>query len=105
MEHAQKAAAEAEAQGGGGLGLEGEGGVVELELLQGVPQVGVFGAVLGIYAAVDHRLGGPVAGQRGRRRDLRPCDGIADAGILHIFNGGGEPAHLAGGQLLAGIHA
>ena len=63
VEHAQKAAAEAEAQGGGGLGLEGQGGVVELELLQGVPQVGVLGAVLGVDAAVHHGAGGAVAGQ------------------------------------------
>ena len=50
----QKAAAEAEAQGHGGLRLKGQGGVVELQLFQRVPQVGILGAVLGVDAAVDH---------------------------------------------------
>ena len=61
VEHAQEAAAEAEAQCHGGFRLEGQGGVVELELFQRVPEVGVFAAVLGVDAAVDHGLGGAVA--------------------------------------------
>ena len=63
VEHPQKAAAEAEAQRHGGFRLEGQGGVVELQLLQRVPQVGVLGAVLGVDAAVHHGLGRAVAGQ------------------------------------------
>ena len=104
VEHAQEAAAEAEAQGHGGLGLEGQGGVVELELLQGVPEVGVLAAVLGVDAAVDHGLGGAVAGQGLLGGGLHAGDGVAHTGVLHVLDGGGEPAHLAGGQLGAGVH-
>ena len=96
VEHAQKAAPEAEAQGHGGLRLEGQGGVVELELFQGVPQVGIFAAVLGVDAAVDHGLDRPVAGQGLRRGVLRAGDGVAHPGVLHVLDGGGEIAHLAG---------
>ena len=97
VEHPQKAAPEPEAQGGGGLRLKGQGGVVELELLQGVPQVGVLGPVLGVNAAVDHAPGGAVTGQGLRRRGLHGGDGVAHLGVLHVFNGGGEIPHLPGG--------
>ena len=96
MQHPQKAAAEAEAQGHGGFRLEGQGGVVELELLQGVPQVGILAAVLGVNAAVDHGLGGPVAGQRLGGGVFGVGDGIAHLGVLDVFDGGGEIAHLTG---------
>ena len=103
MEHPQKAAPEAEAQGGGGLRLEGEGGVVELELLQRVPEVGVLGAVLGVDAAVDHAPGGAVAGEGLGGGVVHGGDGVAHLGVLHVFDGGGEVAHLPGGQALTGL--
>ena len=103
VEHAQKAAAEAEAQGGGGLRLKGERGVVELELFQRVPQIGVLGAVLGIHAAVHHGLGGPVAGQGLGGGTLHAGDGVAHPGVLHILDGRGEIAHLAGRQTSGGL--
>ena len=105
MKHSQKAAAEAEAQGHGALRLEGQGGVVELELFQSVPQVGVLAAVLGIDAAVDHGLGGPVAGQRLGGGICRVGDGVAHLGVLHGFDGGGEVAHLAGLEGIRGLIA
>ena len=104
VEHAQKSAPEAEAQGNGGLGLEGQGGVVELELLQSVPQVGVFTAVLSVDAAVHHGLGGAVAGQGLRRGPVHLRDGVAHPGVAHRLDGGGEPAYLAGGELRTGVH-
>ena len=55
VEEAEEAAAEAEAEGGGGLHLGGEGGVVELELLDGVAEVLEVGGVDGEEAAEDHR--------------------------------------------------
>ena len=105
MEHAQKAAPEAEAQGHGALRLKGQGGVIELELFQGVPQVGIFAAVLGVNAAVDHGLGGPVAGQRLGGGVLRVGDGVAHLGVLHVLDGGGEIAHLAGLEGVRGLVA
>ena len=98
VEHAQKAAAEAEAQRHGAFRLEGEGGVVELELFQRVPQVGILAAVLGVNAAVDHGLGGTVAGERLGGGDGGVGDGVAHLGVLHGLDGGSEVAHLAGLQ-------
>ena len=61
---AEEPAAEADAERVGGLGLEGEAGVVELELLERVAQVGQLVAVDGVEPAEDHGLGVAVAGQR-----------------------------------------
>ena len=56
-------------EGVGGLGLEGEAGVVELEPVERVAQVGQLVAVDRVEPAEDHGLGVAVAGQRfGRRR-------------------------------------
>ena len=101
VEHPQKAAAEAEAQGGGGLRLEGQGGVVELELFQGIPQVGVLGAVFGVNAAVDHAPGRAIAGQGLVSGVFHGGDGVAHLGVLDVLDGGGEIADLAGGEALA----
>ena len=64
VQQAEEAAAEPEAQRVGGLGLEGEGGVVELELLERVAQVRQVVAVDRVEAAEDHRLGVAVALER-----------------------------------------
>ena len=105
VEHPQKAAAEAEAQCHGALRLEGQGGVVELKLLQRIPQIRVLAAVLGVDAAVDHGLGGAVARQRLVGGVIRSGDGVAHLRILDVFDAGGEVAHLTGlqgiGRLIA----
>ena len=96
MEHSQKAAAEAKAQRHGGFGLKGKGGVIELQLFQGVTKIGILGAVLGIDAAVHHGLDPPVAGQ-GLGGGIHGVGyGIAHPGIRHVFDGGSEIAHLTG---------
>ena len=56
VEEAEEAAAEAEAEGDGGLGLEGEGGVVEAQLFEGVAEHGVLVGVDGVEAGEDHAL-------------------------------------------------
>ena len=96
VEHAQKAAAEAEAQRHGGFRLEGQAGVVQLQLFQRVPQVGVLAAILGVDAAVDHALRRAIAGQRLGGGVRRVGDGVAHLRVLHVFDAGGEIAHLAG---------
>ena len=101
MQHPQKAAAEAKAQRDGALRLIRERGVVELELFQRVAQIRILRAVLGVYAAVYHRSCGAVAGQRRRRGAVRLGDGVAHAGVLNVFDAGGEVAHVARGKLLA----
>ncbi|CAN3974124.1 Tyrosine recombinase XerD, partial [Dysosmobacter welbionis] len=105
VEHAQKAAPEAEAQGYGALRLKAQRGVVQLELFQRVPQVRILGAVLRVDTAVDHGLHGPVAGQGLGRGAGGICDGVAHTGVLHVLDGGGEVAHLAGPEAVAGLHA
>ncbi len=64
MQKAKEAAAEAKAQSGGGFRLVGEGGVIELELFQRFPQVGVLGTIRRINAAEHHGIDAAVAGQR-----------------------------------------
>ena len=105
VEHPQKAAPEAKAQGHGALRLKAQGGVVELELFQRVPEIRILGAVLRVDAAVDHGLDRPVARQGLRRGGGGVGDGVAHPGVLHIFNTGGEIAHFAGAQTLTGLHA
>ena len=92
-------------KGNGGLGLEGQGGVVELELIQGIPQIRIFGAVLGVDAAENHGLGRPIAGEGGCRGTVGAGDGVTHLSVLYVLDRGGEPAHLTGGELLAGVHA
>ena len=96
VEHTQKAAPEAEAQGYGALRLEGQTGVVQLQLFQRVPQIRVLAAILGVDAAVYHGLRRAVAGQRLGGGVRRVGDGIAHLCVLHVFDAGGEIAHLAG---------
>jgi hypothetical protein len=63
VQQAEEAAPEAEAQRRRGLRLVGERGVVELELVEGVAQVGVVRAVDRVEPGEDHRLGVAVAAQ------------------------------------------
>ncbi len=102
MEQAQEAAAEAEAQGQGCLGLEKEGGIVELELFEGIAQVGISGGLGGIEAAVDHGLGLFVARQGLGAGPFALRHGVADPGIPDIFDRSGKIADHAGRQFLTG---
>ena len=95
VQQAEEAAAEADAEGVGRLGLEGEAGVVELELVQGVAQVGQLVAVDRVEAAEHHGLGVPVAGQRLGGAVLRGGDRLARAGLADVLDPGDEVAHLA----------
>ena len=105
VQHAEEAAAEAEAEGDGALRLVGERSVVELELVKGVAQVGIFGAVLRVDAAVDHGPGGGVAGQGlgGGAHGLRHR--VAHLGVRDVFDAGGEISDVAGREFLTGLEA
>ena len=103
MEHSQKAHTEPKAQRHRGFRFKAQRSIIELEFFQGVPQVRVFAAVLGIDAAVDHGLGGTIAGQRFCRRILHAGDSITYAGVPNIFDGSGEVAYLTGTQLPTGV--
>ena len=105
MQQAQEAAPEAEAQSHGALRLIAQRGVVELELLQGVPQLRIFGPVGGIHAGIDHGLYVLVALERLCRRVFHAGDGVAHPGVGDVFDGGGEVAHFAGAQSFRRLHA
>ena len=105
MEQAEEAAAEAKAQRGTGFQLKGQGGVVELQFFQRVLQIGVLCAVGGVDAAEDHGLDLTVAGQSLGGGVIRQGDGVADAGVLHGLDAGGQIADLTGLQLVAGGQA
>ena len=102
MQEAQESAAEPEAQCQRRLRFKKERGVIELKLLQRIPQIGIFGAVRRIEAAVDHGLRSLVARERLRAGALVLCDGIAHAGVLDVFDGSCKIADLPGRQLIAG---
>ena len=100
VEKPQKAAAEAEAQGSGGFRLIGKGSVIELQLFQCLPQIGIFGAIGRVDAAEHHGIDAAVAGKRCGSGVFGTGDGIAHTGIGNGFDAGGEIANLAGGDLL-----
>ena len=105
MQHTQKAAAEAEAQRSRRFGLKDQRCIVQLEFFKRVTQIGVFGAVLGINTAVDHRLRGTVTGQRLSGGTGSLCDGIAYRGVLDGLDGGGKITDLTCAQFLTGFYA
>ena len=98
VQKAQKAAAEAETEGGGGFHLEREAGVVEGEFFDAVAQVFEIVGVDGEEAAEDDRLRGFEARQRGGAGLFLVGDGVADAGVADLLDGGGQEADLAGAE-------
>jgi hypothetical protein len=77
------------------LRLVGEAGVVEAQLLQGLPQVGELVAVDGIEPAEHHGLGVAIAGQRPGGGAGRLGHRLARPGLGHILDPGDEVAGLA----------
>ena len=109
MEQSQEPAAKAEAERRRGLGLEGQGGVVELEAFERLPEILIVGAVGRENAAEDHGIDLAVARQGRGRRTGGERHGIAHPGIVYGFDGGGDIPHLAGfeaglGFQTAGTH-
>ena len=95
VQQAEEAAAEAEAERDRGLRLVDQRGVVELQLVQGVAQLGVVRAVERVEAGEDHRLGVAVAAERlGGAVALRG-DGVADPRLADVLHAGDEVADLA----------
>ncbi len=102
MQEAQEAAAEAEAERGGGLHLVAEGGVVEPELAHGGAQILEIGGVHGEEAAEDDGLRRLEARQRLGCRAALVGDRVADAGVRHLLDRGGDDADLAGAEAVHG---
>ena len=100
VQQAEEAAAEAEAQGVAGFGLEGEAGIVELQPVHRVAQVFVLRLAAGVEIAEDHLLDRLVAGQRLGGGLLGVGDGVADADVVQVLDGGDDETHLAGADPL-----
>ena len=99
VQQPQKSAAETETQGNGGLRLEGEGGIVQLELGQGIAQLFVLDGIDRVQAGEDHRLDLFEAVQRHQALPVQQGDRITDLGIGNILDAGNDKTDLAGGQL------
>ena len=100
VEEPQEAAAEAEAERGRGLHLVGEARVVEAQLAHGRAQILELRGIDRKQPAEHHRNGGAKAGQGLAHRLAIVGDGVADAGVGHLLDRGGEKADLAGAELL-----
>src|SRR5207245_5443178 len=81
VKQAEETGAEPEAEGLRGLRLVDERSVVQPELLHGILQKRVVLGVGRIEARKDHRLCGPVTGERGRGGAAREREGVADATV------------------------
>src|SRR6266852_5830282 len=104
VEHAQEAAAEPVAEGERGLGLEVERAVVELELLEGVPESLVVRILDRVEPREHHGLGVAIAGAGLGRRPQDVGDGLPHLRVGHALDRGGQVPDLAGGQLLHRPH-
>ena len=100
MQEPEEAAAEAEAERGGGLHLVGKAGVVQSQLAHGRAEVLKVRGVDRKQAAEHHRDRGTETGQRRGHRLFVVGDGVADAGVGHFLDRGGEKADLAGAELV-----
>ena len=104
VQQAEESAAEAEAQGYRRLWREGQGGIVQLQLLQGGTQILIIGGIDGIDACEDHRLHllKTLDGLVARARHMR--DGIAHTHLRRSLDARDDVAHIARAHLLSGYH-
>jgi hypothetical protein len=97
----EEADPEPEPERGGRLGLVHQGGVVELEPVQGVAQVRVVGAVDREQAGEHHRLGVGVPAEGLGGALGRAGDGVADLGLADVLDAGDEVADLPDAEAVA----
>ena len=100
MQQAEEADAEAEAERVAALGIVDERGVVELQAVERVSELGVLVAVDREQAGEHHRLDFAVAGKRLGGAVLRERDGIADLHERRVLEAGDEVADLAHAELV-----
>ena len=98
VQQAQEAAAETEAERHRGFRLEADGGVVEMQLLQGIAQHRVVGPIQRIDAREHEGLGRLVAGQRLWGRSMRRREGVADLAVADALEARRHVADLAGSE-------
>ena len=95
MKQPEEAAAETVAECLAAFDLEGEGCVVELELLQRLAQRDVIRGLAGVRAGEHHRLHRRVAVQRHFRRRAVQCESIAHPAIAHRLQARGDVTDFA----------
>ena len=95
MQQAEEADAETEAERRRGFRLIAEGGVIELQLLQRLSQLGKIVTVDRVQPCEDHGVRLPVAGQHFRRRAAGQGDGVTDARLADVLHAGDQVAHFA----------
>ena len=100
VQQAEETAAEAEAESGAGLHLEGERRVVEAKARDGGSEVFELGGVHREHAAEDHRLNLAEAGEGLGGGLFLVGDGVADGGVGHVLDLGGEEADFAGAKAI-----
>ena len=100
MQQSEEAAAEAVSERHGRLRFKGQRRIVQLQLVERVPQIIVMRTVRRINAAEHHRVDLFVSRQRRFCRVRGRGDGIADLRFRNALDGGGNVSHLACGQLV-----
>ena len=78
-----------------GLRLVGQRGVIELQLVQRLAQLGVVGPVDRVEAGEDHRVRVPVAAEAGLGRPGQRGHRVADPGLADLLDPADQVAHLA----------
>ena len=100
MQQAEEAAAKAEAERRRRLHLVAEARVVEAQLAHRGAQILELRGIDREQPAEHHRDGRPKAGQRVGHRLAVVRDRVADAGVGHLLDRGGEEADLAGAEFV-----
>ena len=96
MQKPEETAPESEAESLRRLGFVEEGGVVQLQLLQCVPQLRIVVGVGREQAGEDHRFHVLVSRNRLRRWSPLGRDRVADAQARYVLQAGDDVADLAG---------
>src|SRR5262249_6843066 len=99
VQQAEGAAADAEAERGAGLHLIGKARVIEAQLADRGAQILELRGINREEPAEHDRDGGLQAGEGSLDRLAVVRDGVADAGIGHLLDRGGEKADLARAEL------
>ena len=100
VQEPEETTAEPESERGGGFRLVEERGVVQSQLLQRVPQLGVLVAFDRVETGEDHRLQLLEAGKRFGRRPGGLSDGVANLGVSDALDVGDDEADLPDAELI-----
>ena len=98
MQQPEEADPEAKAQRARGFRLEAERCIVELQLVQGLAQLGIIGPVNRVEAGEHHRLRRPIATEIVRGRPVQRRNRVADTRLPDVLYAGDQVADLANSE-------